>query len=71
MIYIELNNQSNEDYRVMITDLLGRSLFEKSFDGNRMQVQLSDWADPGLYIVHVIDDSKKTIHSKKIILIPQ
>jgi len=55
----------------MITDLLGRSLFEKSFDGNRMQVQLSDWADPGLYIVHVIDDSKKTIYSKKIILIPQ
>jgi hypothetical protein len=55
-------------YRIIIADMKGSRVCENTFHTEIMQVKLSDWSGPGLYIVQLIDKHGCTVYTKKILL---
>ena len=65
---IQFTSRSGNEIKVLVHDLLGRKLFEKSFDNNgdfNQNIQLQD-LQAGLYLVSVYDGDAKQV--KKLVI---
>lgn len=69
-ITIDLCSDYNiqNDYKVKIINILGRSIYESLVTKQISTVSLNNWAGKGIYMIQLIDSNNNIIDNKKIVL---
>jgi len=61
-------SKPNPDYIIKIADNVGKTVHISSMNSNSMQINMSQFAAKGLYIIQILDNTDKILDVRKLVL---
>jgi hypothetical protein len=60
--------EDNDTYSIKIYNQLGQAIFTKVLTASKQEIDLSEWAVPGLYLLEIMDSGGTLLDQKKIVI---
>lgn len=67
-LIIESNKVNVSGHSVLVTDVMGQTVFSSAINQNQLRINLDNWPNKGLYILKLVDAQNVVVEIRKVIV---